>query len=495
MKILKFLSVFSIITAVICSNATVQTSASNQKEFSYIGSGTPGYKDGELADAQFYMPYGISEDIEGNIIVVDTYNNRIRYIKNNTVYTLVGTSSGKDSFGFPSGGYIDDEALKAEFNKPRDAVVDSKGNIFVSDTGNHVIREISNGRVYTFAGSGKKGYLDGNAHEACFNTPSGITIDKEDNLYVADTLNNVIRKISTTGEVSTYAGKYLTKGSYMDGPLNEAMFNEPADIIFTPGGDFYVTDSGNQLIRKITKDTVITIAGEIGDFITGTSYVMGGYENGFTSRFNFPKGLCAAEDGTIFVADTKNHKIRAIKPDGKVMTILGTDLQDSGGDTAYEIKLNNPVGIFCKSGILYITDMWNNRLISIPITHMDLSPKFNTSYYISGIEFKPLSDNIQVWFNKQLVQFPDVQPFIKNNKTYVPLRFICEKWGAEVKWIESSSQVQITKGSFNKIYSLNDNIVINKDGRTMIQLRDLADSMGLYVDWVSEYKAAIISSK
>ena len=135
-----------------------------------------------------------------------------------------------------------------------------------------------------------------------FGTLSGICIDSKDNLYVADSSNNVIRKISTDGIVSTFAGKYNSDGGYKNGVAAEALFNEPADIAIAKDGSLYVLDSGNQMIRKIKDGQVTTISGGRDAIMEGTNYAKGSFADGSSknARFNFPKGICISDDGTIF---------------------------------------------------------------------------------------------------------------------------------------------------------------------------------------------------
>jgi hypothetical protein len=171
------------------------------------GSGIPERVDGLSEKAGFNTPYGLAVDSQGRIYVVDCYNNSIRVIANGMVDTVAGSSKGTDAYGFSLGGLVDGDADKARFNKPRAVLVDGQGTIYVVDTGNNIIRKISQGKVSTYAGTGKAGFRNGSVREAQFNAPSGLALDKAGNLYVADTLNNVIRKISPQGFVTTYAGK------------------------------------------------------------------------------------------------------------------------------------------------------------------------------------------------------------------------------------------------------------------------------------------------
>lgn len=329
----------------------------------FAGSGKMGELDGNNLEAEFNLPYSLSLDKDGGILIVDSYNNKIRKVKDGNVMTVSGFADKKDSYGLPKGGYVDDTADKSKFNRPRGAVVDSKGNIFVADTGNNVIRKISNGEVYTFAGNVEKGYEDGIGSQAKFNMPSGLAVDKNDNIYVADTLNNVIRIITPDGTVSTFAGKADSKGGFQDGVLNEALFNEPSAVALDSNGVVYVLDTGNQLVRKIENDKVLTLAGNnTGGLLPDTNYVKGAFKDGTGSeaRFNFPKGFHVTPEGVVFIADTWNQRIRVIDTKGKVSTIAGTGVVGNKIDAQMKAEFNSPNSVLYDNGTVYICDMRNN---------------------------------------------------------------------------------------------------------------------------------------
>jgi sugar lactone lactonase YvrE len=149
-------------------------------------------------------------------------------------------------------GYADGPAAEAQFNGPRGVAVDAKGNVYVADTGNHRIRMISPaGQVTTLAGGSEPGYKDGKGSEARFNYPADIAADAAGNLYVADTANHCIRKITPEGVVTTLAGN--GKPGDTDGPLAEAQFRAPEGVAVDSQGNVYVADTGNQRIRKIVQ--------------------------------------------------------------------------------------------------------------------------------------------------------------------------------------------------------------------------------------------------
>lgn len=339
----------------------------------FAGSGQNILKDGTMSISGFNYPTSIVLNKDGDIIVVDSYNNCIRKISGDSVTTIAGSIDKKDSYGFPMGDYVDGDALKAKFNRPKDAVVDSQGNIFISDSGNNVIRKISSNKVYTFAGTGEAGFSNGEGKASKFNLPSGITIDKDDNLYVVDSLNNVIRKITPNGVVSTFAGVQGETGGYKNGAINEAIFNEPSDVIIDNQGAFYITDSGNQVIRKIYNGQVTTISGSVKDKIENSDYIEGGYEDGTASeaKYNFPKGICLTHEGVLLVADTWNNMIRTIKADGTVSTIAGSEIVNDSDSNENIVQLNKPTDVLYSKGYIYICDSWNNSIRVMPITKND----------------------------------------------------------------------------------------------------------------------------
>ena len=460
----------------------------------FSGSGIQGYLDGKSSEAKFNQPYGIVMYTDGGLIVVDSFNNMIRKVKDGVVTDMAGNCSTKDSNGDPAVGFADGDAAKARFSHPRDASKDSKGNIYVTDTGNHLIRKISNGRVTTFSGTLKQGYQDGKANEAKFNMPSGIAIDKFDNIYVADTLNHIIRKISPKGDVTTFAGKHSLTGGYQDGFSSQALFNEPSDVKIDKNGVLYVLDCGNQLVRRIENGQVSTVAGLIDKINPDTGYVDGKYTDGQRAKagFNFPKGLDIAEDGTIFIADTWNNSIRVIKTEGNVATIAGTGIPGKRDDPLPQTQFNSPVDVLYHAGSLYISDRFNNGIRVMKFELNDLPDITDKSAIVIGIRFKPKSEEIQVWLDKQMVDFPDVKPYQADGKTYVTLRYVFEKWGAKVNYLKSG-QVEVIKGRFYKVFTFGKDPIIFKNGRTMIDTASLSEISGFYIEKIDQYNAIVIS--
>jgi sugar lactone lactonase YvrE len=226
----------------------------------FAGNATGGFGDGLGAAASFSNPTGIASDANGNIYVSDAFNNRIRKITpDGNVTTIAGSGIA---------GNADGPAANAQFYAPEGLAVDAQGDVFVADYGNSLIREIvaATNTVVTYAGNGFVGYVDGDAHKTAeFSGPSGLAIDANNNLFVADRNNNVVRKITSAGVVSTIAGT-KTPG-YINGTVNTttgtyASFRDPSDLVIDSQGNIYVADLGNSAIRQITQAAVVTtIAG------------------------------------------------------------------------------------------------------------------------------------------------------------------------------------------------------------------------------------------
>ncbi len=276
------------------------------KVISYAGSGQ-GQQDGTLTEGQFYGPANMCFDRNGDILVADRNYGAIRRVNKNGISTIAG---GNEI------GFMDGEIQQSQFDRPVAIAVNSKGEIFVCDEGNHRIRKISGSKVSTYAGNGNGGYADGSLTEADFLYPKGLVIDAHDNLYVME--NNRIRKISAEGVVTTYAGKENNQG-YKDGKGAAASFNDLKDITIDSKGTIYVVDdggtalgigrvSGGPAIRKISPDaTVETIAGwhqYKGNYDPGTVPEL---IDGPVSQAYLPygsiRGICADSAGNVFISD------------------------------------------------------------------------------------------------------------------------------------------------------------------------------------------------
>ena len=264
------------------------------------GAGVSGSTNATGTAARFNSPAGLTVDAAKTVFVADTANHTIRKITSSGVVTTFAGSPGL-------AGSTDGSGTAARFNSPAGLAVDSSGNVFVCDAANHTIRKITSaGVVSTVAGSpGLTGTANGTGASARFNTPAGITVDPAGNLYVADSANHAIRKITPAREVTTLAGLPGTSGSTDATTAANARFNSPKSLTLDAAGTFHVADTGNHTIRKITSaGAVTTVSG-----LAGSSGTANGA--GTTARFNTPSGIVTTPDGlNVYVADTGSHTVR-----------------------------------------------------------------------------------------------------------------------------------------------------------------------------------------
>ena len=328
--------------------------------------GVQGSADGVGAsEARFDQPHGIAVDAAGNVYVADTGNSTVRKIDiNGVVSTLAGEAGKPDSNDGGTG-------TPAHFFNPQDVAVDADGNVFVADTGNSTVRKIdSTGVVSTYAGvPGDNGVTDGASYEARFDNPVALVV-KGGNVYVSDTGNSVVRKIDASGAVTTLVGKAGVFGS-ADGSAAEARVNAPSGIAVDADGAFYLADTGNNTVRKITAaGAVSTLAGIAG--LDGSTNATGA-----AARFLAPNGLAviathtvAATDTTqVYVADTGNHVIRVISSAGAVSTLAGLVGEESHTDGAgTAARFSQPMGVAAEpSGSLLVADAGNQMIRRVTV--------------------------------------------------------------------------------------------------------------------------------
>ena len=315
---------------------------------------TPGSVDGTGSAARFNFPTGITVDAAGNLYVTDTFNSTIRKITSAGVVTTFAGSAGLV-------GSTDGTGSAARFNYPFSVAVDGSGNLSVADSYNHTIRRITAGGVVTtFAGSaGINGSADGTGAAARFYSPVGVAVDAAGNTYVSDTTNDTIRKITSSGVVSTLAGAPVYTSA--DGMGAAARFTFPFDVAVDPAGNIYVADAGNNTIRKVTPSgNVTTLAGLAG--------VVGSTDGtGSAARFNYPVGVAVDAAGNVFVADAGNNTVRRITPAGAVTTLAGLAGSPGSTDgTGSAARFNYPSDVTVDSaGNVYVADAANNTIRKI----------------------------------------------------------------------------------------------------------------------------------
>lgn len=340
---------FSVGTTVnVTPTNTGGTISINGQTTTIAGNGSAGYINAVGTSASFNQPLGAVVDASGNIYVTDVGNERIRKIApDGTVSTFAGTGTPGSSDGTGTG---------AAFYHPVGMCIDASGNIYVADEDNNMIRKITPaGVVTTIAGQTGAGYVDGAASVAKFNLPCGVAVDAVGNVYVADNNNNRIRKITPSGTVSTFAGSGATGSA--DGQGTAATFNQPFSVTIDASGNLYVADRYNHKIRKITAaGYVSTLAGSgtLGflDSATGTS-----------AMFNYPTTVTVDKLGNVYVADYHNNRIRKIAPSGATTTLSGTGTAGSANGVGSAATFNYPFAVTLDAAANVIVCDLNTNLI------------------------------------------------------------------------------------------------------------------------------------
>ncbi len=314
------------------------------------GNGNQGSVDGTGSAAGFNYPIGIAADASGNLYVGDQFNEKVRRI---TPAGVVTTLAGNGNVGSTDGA-----GASATFYYPTGVAVDATGNIFVTDLGGNTIREVTPaGAVTTVAGTGGTGSGNGPAASATFSEPTGIAVDGSGNMFITDASNNKIREISSGGVVSTFAGSGAIGSADGTGPA--ASFYYPYGIAIDGSGNLYIADARNNKIRKITSAGIVTT-------FAGSGSPGAADGTGTAATLNYPTGIAIDTAGNLYVADNSNNEIRLITPSGVVTTIAGSTRSGDTDGTGTAAVFEYPYGIAIdKSGNIYVTDQGNDKVRKI----------------------------------------------------------------------------------------------------------------------------------
>jgi len=337
-------------TSLSCEAGTIRTLA---------GTGVDGYggDGGPATAAQLYRPIGVAVDAAGNVYVAERENDRVRRIApDGTIETFAGTGVfGNGGDGGP--------ATAAQLREPSDVAVDSVGNVYVADQHNHRIRRIApDGTISTIAGTGVEGFGGdgGPAKAAQLNRPVGVALDAAGNVYVADVFNHRIRRIAPDGTIATIAGTGVAGFSGDGRPATAAQLSQPVRAAVDLAGNVYIADLANHRIRRVATDGMIsTFAG------TGVEGFGGDGGPAAAAQLDRPAGVALDAAGNLYIADSGNHRVRRIAPDGTISTFAGTGVEGFGGDggPAAAAALNGPFGVAVDAaGSVYFTDTFNVRV-------------------------------------------------------------------------------------------------------------------------------------
>ncbi len=336
----------------------------------YAGNGVSGYlgDGGQATAAQLSGPIGMAMDSSGNLYVADTSNNVVRKIGKDGVITTV---AGKNLAGYSSDEVT---ATSGYLHYPTGVAVDKSGVLYIADSANHVIKKVTtDGKMTTFAGANVAGYADFDtsgkhleAKYAHFNTPMGVAVDSAGNVFIADTLNHVIRKVGTDGLVYTVAGKGGSGYSGDDGVATNSTLNRPISVAIGADGSLYIADQGNHKIRKVGTDgNIRTFAG------LGTPGFQGNGGPANLAQLYYPTTVALNAAGVVFIADTSNNRIRRVGEDNKIAVIAGSGKfgDSTDGEAALTAKMKFPTSVLPVSdGRIFFTDsQWSKVKVLTPV--------------------------------------------------------------------------------------------------------------------------------
>jgi uncharacterized repeat protein (TIGR01451 family) len=333
------------------SNQRIREVLPNGIIITVAGNGVGGYwgDNGPATSAELAEPQGLAVDTSGNLYIADTGNNRVREVTSDgTITTIAGTGV----FGFAGDGLA---ATSASLADPYGLAVDSTGNLYIADYVDFRIREVSAGIISTVVGGGSGDAVS--APMSTFTSPGGTAKDNLGNLYVSD--GNRVHLIGPSGSMSTVAGTGLAGYSGDNGPASAAQLNGPSGLAIGPDGALYIADTVNHAVRKVIGGSITTVAG------IGSEGYTGDGASATAAQLAYPGAVTVDSSGDIFIADTGNEVIRRVAPNGVISTVAGNGTSGLSGDggAATLAQLYSPTGVAVDSaGNLYIADSFNNDI-------------------------------------------------------------------------------------------------------------------------------------
>ena len=340
------------------SNHRIRKVASTGIITTVAGTGTAGFAgdSGFATSAQINSPQGVASDSAGNLYIADYNNQRVRKVDTSGIITTVagtGTAGNSGDNGPP---------LSAQLNYPAGVLPDASGNLYIACSNGATVRKVATGVITTVAGNGNWGFFGdgGPATSANLSSPRGVALDTSGNLYIADTGNFRVRKVSA-GTITTLVGGATGDG----GPGVLGSFDWPQAVVGDGVGNTYIADSNNNGIRKVAAGGTISTA--VG---TGTSGFAGDAGAATSARLSLPQGVAMDGSGNLYVADSRNARIRKIATNGTITTVAGNGTSGYSGDAgqATSAQLNYPYGVALDtSGNLYIADANNHSVRKVAL--------------------------------------------------------------------------------------------------------------------------------
>lgn len=346
-------------------------------------------------------PWAVARDQAGNTYISDSRGSRVLKVDANNKLTVLA--------GNIAASYSGDRgpASAASLRWPNGIAVDTVGNVYIADTGNSVVRVVNSqsssitvagvtiqpGTIQTIAGTGTSGFAGdgGAATSAQLNQPAGVSVDSSGNIFIADTLNSVVRKVSASGVINTVAGNFTFGAGFSGdgGAATNAQLAWPADVKLDSTGNLYIADTRNLRVRVVnTQQSTVTIAGITippGDILTvagnGTAGFAGDGGPASMGELNFPQGVLVSAGGTFFIADSSNNVVRAVSPGGIISTVAGNFNLGPGdygnGGLAVNAQLDFPAGLALDSaGDLFIADLYNSAIRVVTAQNNDIQEAF-----------------------------------------------------------------------------------------------------------------------
>lgn len=360
-----------------------------QQVSTIAGNGTPSYSGdgGPATQATINTAVHVATDLFGNLYIADQNNNRVRKVNSQGIIT---TFAGNGAQGFSGDG---GPATQAALNLPTGVCTDAAGNLYIDDTGNFRVRKVdTSGNITTVAGNGIEASTGdgGPATQASMYIAIRCVVDASGNLYVTDQSGQKIRMINPSGIISTFAGTGLNAGPHSlgaysgdGGPATAAELNNPTAITVDSSGNIYFSDQYNQRIRKVDKNGIITtIAGN------GNAGYSGDGGPATAAMLNYPGGLIVDQNGDLYFADPNNNRVRKIS-NGTITTVAGNGQAGFADGPASQAEFSDPFGVAMDAaGNLYIADIANNRIRKISSVGASVTPQLSAASVTNGASFK-----------------------------------------------------------------------------------------------------------